>query len=209
MDGRKLLSLAPMYRLCSWSVGAEHMRRQYSQQYIRAQRGQRVLDLGCGPGDMLAFLPDVDYEGYDISEAYIKAARDKFGDRGRFSAVRVDELREREWPEPFDLVLATAVLHHLDDGEAAVLFDIARRALRPSGRLVTLDGCYRAGQSAIARMLLNLDRGQYVRTEQAYARLASAAFGSVRTSLREDLAAVPYTYIIMECAAPLSPPPRG
>jgi SAM-dependent methyltransferase len=203
MIRRALLSLAPAYRLCSWTVGADQMRRQYSNEYIRAQPGQRVLDLGCGPGDMLEYLPDVDYEGYDISDAYIKAAQAKFGTRGKFFHERVEGLKTRPWPEPYDLVLGTAVLHHLSDEEAMSLFQIAARAGRPGGRLVTLDGCYRDGQSRIARTLLKMDRGQFVRSEEEYRRLAGTAFGSVRAAIREDLAAIPYTYIIMECADPL------
>ena len=37
----------------------------------------------CGPADILAFLPEIDYLGIDYLESYIAAARRGFGNRGR------------------------------------------------------------------------------------------------------------------------------
>ena len=74
----------------------------------------------------------------------------------------------------FSLVMATGVLHHLDDERAARLYELARRALRPNGRLITYDGCFVPEQSKTARWLLSHDRGKFVRTREAYLRLASA-----------------------------------
>ena len=99
----------------------------------------------------------------------------------------------------FDVVLATGVIHHLDDVQAAALFGLARLALRPAGRLVTFDGCRVPQQSRLARWLLAKDRGKFVRTQEEYLRLASARFANVELDLRHDLLRVPYTHLIMRC----------
>jgi SAM-dependent methyltransferase len=101
----------------------------------------------------------------------------------------------------FDLVLATAVLHHLDDDEAVQLFEVAREVLKPGGRLITLDGCFVADQSSITRFILSRDRGRYVRTKDAYLSLAQKSFKDVQLSIHHDLIRIPYTHIIMECMA--------
>jgi SAM-dependent methyltransferase len=99
----------------------------------------------------------------------------------------------------FDIVLATGVLHHLDDEEARELFRTAREALRPGGRLVTLDGCYVDGQSRMARYLLSRDRGKFVRAPEAYVRLARSQFEDVQASVRDDLLRIPYTHVALVC----------
>ena len=101
----------------------------------------------------------------------------------------------------FDIVLATAVLHHLNDDEAIQLFKIARSTLKPHGRLITLDGCYTQGQSWLKRFILSKDRGRYVRTEDQYCALASGIFPDIKISIHHNLTRIPYTHIIMECTA--------
>jgi SAM-dependent methyltransferase len=104
-----------------------------------------------------------------------------------------------EEPSSFDLVMANGVLHHLDDAQAKAMLRIAGTALRPNGRLVTLDGCFVPGQSWVARTLLRMDRGKYVRTQPAYEALARSCFAQVEASVRHDLLNLPYTLLIMTC----------
>jgi SAM-dependent methyltransferase len=98
------------------------------------------------------------------------------------------------------IVVATGVVHHLDDAEAKNLFAVAKAALNPGGRLVTLDGCYEPGQSRIAKMLLDNDRGKFVRTESGYRVIATAVFPHVTCTVLHDMFRMPYTVIIMECS---------
>jgi len=185
-------------------VGRDTARSVYAREHQRLAPGQRVLDLGCGPADILQFLPAVEYVGYDINPAYIERARRRFGHRGEFHCSAVTE--DLPIAQRFDLVIAHGVLHHLDDVAAGSLFRIARRALRPGGRLVTFDGCFVEGQSALARLFLSLDRGRHVRSRDAYERLARAEFDPVRSFVRHDLIRIPYTHLIMECGT--APPSR-
>ena len=99
----------------------------------------------------------------------------------------------------FDLVLATGVLHHLDDSQAVRLFDLARRALKPGARLFTYDGCFVAGQPKLARFVVSQDRGKYVRESAEYAKLAAQVFPHVRSFVRHDLLRIPYTHVILQC----------
>jgi len=193
-----ILSAAPLYRLFGRMVGATRGRRVYVQSYIRPKSGDRVLDIGCGPGDILEALPDVVYYGFDSNAEYIDAARRRFGSRATFEVAMVNPDLVKQY-DGFDLVLATGVLHHLNDNEARVLFDIAHTALKPGGALVTLDGCFVPNQSSIARTLLNLDRGRFVRAPGDYGRLAESVFPRVESHVCHDLLRVPYTHVIMRC----------
>ena len=191
---------SPWFYLFSQAIlGATGARQRFIKEYAQLTPGMRVLDIGCGPGHILEYLPaDVSYCGFDTSASYIAYARRRYGKRGAFYCQRFDSDMAREL-ESFDLVLMAGLLHHLDDREAIGLLSLVRPLLRESGSLITLDGCYAAGQSRIARFLLQRDRGACIREAGAYVRLASTAFGRVDSHVRHDLFAVPYTALVMVC----------
>jgi SAM-dependent methyltransferase len=195
-----ILGFPSGYRLFTRLVGGD-VWRVYLAEYVKPVPGEKVLDIGCGPADILTCLPEVNYTGLDISPEYIAAAKQRFGDRGRFWCGDVGLAALEREQGTFNLVLATGVLHHLDDERASKLYELARLALRPNGRLITYDGCYVPEQSRIARWMLSHDRGKFVRTREAYLRLASAHFPRVEDHLRHDLLRIPYTHLIARCSA--------
>lgn len=188
-------------RVYSWfanCIGGD-ARSVYTREYVRPVPGERIVDIGCGPADIVSELPDgVEYVGIDMSPEYIEAARARFGHRASFYCQSISsEIGVRL--APFDIAMANGVLHHLDDAQALDLLKLARASLTAGGRLVTLDGCYLPSQPAIARWLLKMDRGKHVRALEAYVELARREFGAVVPHLRQDLLRIPYTHLIMEC----------
>jgi len=202
LDPRRLLDLPIVFRWLYAVVGSREW-RIFAEEYVRARAEDRVLDVGCGPADVVAVLPrDIEYTGIDVNERYVRAAERRFAARGRFFCRALDRgLVAELGPGRFDIVVAHGLVHHLDDGEAAEFFALARTALRAGGRLVTADGCYAADQSPAARYLLSRDRGRHVRTRNAYVALAARSFSDVSSHLRHDTYRVPYTMIFLECRA--------
>lgn len=200
MKLNSILELPAAYKLFSALVGADNSQTVLVNEYVRPSTGYKILDIGCGPGNILDYLPRVDYYGFDFNPSYIDSAVKRFGQRGQFFCQRVSEADVfLKQPDSFDIVLAVGILHHLDDAEAMQLFEIAKYALKSGGRLVTYDGCYEEGQSKAARYLLSRDRGEFVRTQPEYTHLAHTRFDKVTASIRHDLLRIPYTHIIMEC----------
>ena len=193
----KALAVPAVYRAWGWFVGGSDP-GAFAREHIRARAGQRVLDIGCGPGDIVRHLPRVDYVGFDANPDYITTATRNHGDRGRFYCQRVNEQSLSDH-DGFDIVLAVGVLHHLDDDEADKLFRLAHAALVPGGRLVTLDGVFVKGQNPVARMIIARDRGEHVRDEAGYRRIADLTFSKVKAVVRSDLLRIPYTHLILEC----------
>ena len=201
LDLRRILSQPIAYRIFSSVIARKGSRALHVRENIRAIAGNRILDIGCGPGDILEHLPEVDYHGFDLNEAYIDFAKKEYSGRGQFYCRSVEKAFLPGDPHSYDVVIANAILHHLSDDEAASLFRLAHHALKPGGRLVTFDGCYVEGQNKIARYLLSRDRGKYVRTAEGYLALAKNTFTTVDHKIYENLLRLPYTHIVLECIA--------
>jgi cyclopropane fatty-acyl-phospholipid synthase-like methyltransferase len=164
--------------------------------YLTLRPGMRVIDIGCGPGHLLHHLPEgIDYNGFDIDEAYIAHARRRFGHLGKFHCRHFDAAAAREFAGT-DVVMMNGVLHHISDDDLRTTLSEIRSALRDDGVLFTLDGCYREGQSRIAKWLLDNDRGEFVRDQNGYDHVLRSVFKKVNLAIRDDYSRLPYTFII-------------
>lgn len=194
---RSILSARWVYSGFQAAVGSRRYYEQLVAAYVRPQPGDRILDIGCGPADILGVLGVVDYVGFDSEERYIRSAEERWGGSGaRFELGDVSEVDLHDFGS-FDVVLAVGVLHHLDDAPAAGVFDIAMRVLNPGGRVVTVDPCHEDGQHPVARLLISNDRGQNVRSAEEYRRLATTRFTDAHVDVRRDLLRVPYSHAIV------------
>jgi len=98
-------------------------------------RDSRILDVACGPGNLLEFLADegfADLQGIDLSEEQVAIARKKFP-----HVVCGDALEYlRNHPETYGLITAFDILEHLTKAEALEFLEAVRNALAPAGRII-------------------------------------------------------------------------
>lgn len=198
---RSVLSRPGAYDLLQRALGSLAYRRHIAEELVRARPGDRVLDIGCGPGDLVADLPDTTYVGFDPSAAYIDSAVQRYGERGEFFVGGVDEVAAEDLGT-FDRVVAVGVLHHLHDDAARSLWALARDVLAPGGHVVTVDACFHEGQARIARWLAARDRGTAVRPVEEYGHLADEYFDDVAVRLHTDLLRIPYSHAVVVASDP-------
>jgi SAM-dependent methyltransferase len=194
---RSILAIPEAYQLWWNLVGGPAWAKVLVNEYIQPIPGGRILEIGCGPGTILRYLPQSEYLGFDLSSRYIELAKKRFP-QAEFVCERVSQFSLAKH-HSFDVVLALGIVHHLEDEEAKQLFQIAYEALKPGGKLVTVDGVWAHDQSATARWLLARDRGEHVRSEPEYLGIASRVFGKIKPSVRHDLLRIPYSHMILEC----------
>ena len=110
-----------------WNYGADML------PLLAPSPGERILDLGCGPGQLTAKIAEAGAQvvGIDASPEMIGQARQNYP---QLTFKLADATRFAFEGEPFDAVFSNAVLHWVLDAEAAVR-NIAA-ALKPGGRFV-------------------------------------------------------------------------
>jgi SAM-dependent methyltransferase len=199
LDPRAILNHPAIYTNYQKLVGGYNARKRFVEDYVKAKPNDKILDIGCGPGDILDFWPEVDYTGIDLDPSYIKKAQHKYGTRGKFICSGVEDLK-LDLDSHFDIVIAAGVIHHLDAGQSKKLFDTAKAVLKADGKFVSLDGCYIPNQNKISEFLLKKDRGEFVRTLPEYETLAKSSFNNVESQIEERYFNIPYTLIIMSCS---------
>lgn len=101
------------YEVVDWASAASQRRRFEVLVSEVPLEGKALLDVGCGMGDLAAFLAERDiptaYTGVDVLEKMIRACRQRFRDR-RF--VRADVFADEPFPpESFDVVFCSGVFN--------------------------------------------------------------------------------------------------
>jgi cyclopropane fatty-acyl-phospholipid synthase-like methyltransferase len=191
-----ILSHPALYQAYQNAGGFFGARIKAIADYLTLRPGMRIIDIGCGPGHLLAHLPEgIDYTGFDIDETYIAYARRSFGHLGTFHCRYFDAEAAREFAGA-DVVMMNGVLHHIGDEDLKFTLANIRAVLKDDGVLFTTDGCYREGQSPIAKWLLDNDRGEFIRDESGYAKVLGGAFEKVKLAIRDDYSRLPYTFVI-------------
>jgi SAM-dependent methyltransferase len=188
-----VLALPGGFDLYQRLVGAPGSKRRFVEEFVRARPGDRVLDLGCGTGALLEYLPDgISYVGVDADARYVDAARRRHGRRGTF--VHTDATSYVPGGD-FDVALAYGVVHHLDDEQARRFLRVARSATV----FVAAEPCATPAAGALESFLMHHDRGRHIRTESAYRQLASEVFDRVESRLVPGTYRIPYTLAILTC----------
>jgi ubiquinone/menaquinone biosynthesis C-methylase UbiE len=152
-------------RLCN-NYGAV---KSHFAQYLDTS-DKDILEIGCSTGNCASALVAMErnrYVGIDIVPGYIELAR-----RRHYAGTFI-EMNGRKLAFPnnsFDLILFIAALHHMEDQLVQACLAEVRRVIRSDGMVLCAEPVFTKGR-AFSTLLLTLDRGKHIRTEQGYRAL--------------------------------------
>ncbi|MWN89681.1 bifunctional demethylmenaquinone methyltransferase/2-methoxy-6-polyprenyl-1,4-benzoquinol methylase UbiE [Gilliamella sp. Pra-s65] len=127
------------------SFGIHRIWKKITIEYSSVRKGQKVLDLAGGTGDLTAkFSQLVGDDGLvilaDINESMLKVGRDKLRDKGLIKNIEYVQANAEELPfadNYFDCITISFGLRNVTDKEKALRS--MWRVLKPGGRLLILE----------------------------------------------------------------------
>jgi len=181
-DLRDILNVPFIYDSYQEIVGGNLIRRKFVVDYVRAKPGDTVVDIGCGPAQLLRWLPEMNYIGFDTNTKYIDLAQKAYGHRGLFLVGDTKKLETDGRLLNADIVICCTMLHHLDDAQVLHVMRFAHKILKPGGRLVCCEPCLAPDHGVFRDWMMSLDRGLYIRSEEGYRKLVTQAFPNISTA---------------------------
>jgi SAM-dependent methyltransferase len=161
---------ADLWRLGQWLVAPDARRRLIRA--VKPEDGQ-ILDVGCGP-DSLLWAAELEPTGVDISAEFARAFR------RRSERIVVASATDLPFADDiFDSVYSFGLLHHLSDADATVAVLEMLRVTRHGGRTLVLDAVLplSSWRRPVAALLRHMDRGHWMRRQEAIEALLSATGG--------------------------------
>lgn len=111
--------------------------------YFKIQDGMKVLDVGCGRGEMALYCASkgADAIGIDYSDAAIKLANLARNKQSKYiqskaKFIKMDAKKLKFYPSSFDMVILSGVVEHLYPEELDIVFKEIKRVLKPNGKAV-------------------------------------------------------------------------
>ena len=131
---------------------------------------KKVLDFGCGIGTNSWIFQPQNYIGIDCDSKRISWANKMYEDYN-FIAVKKSSLPIDS--NTMDYVFIMAVLHHMPSDLILLYLDEFTRVLKQNGKILVIEPCLSQEKPINNWFMKSLDKGKYLRNQEAYLELFS------------------------------------
>ena len=187
-----------VYKIIQYVMSGTSFRNSIIKKNIR-KSNLKILDIGCGPAQILEQIPQCDYYGYDIDQRSIQYAKKKYHQKNyHFYCKKFNKTEVKKLPK-FDFVIFFGILHHLSDREADKMLTLCKRIMKKNSKLLTEDPIIVEKQNIIAKFLIKKDRGTNVRQKKEYINLLKKHFKKMKNKVTHQFF-IPYTWFTTICS---------
>ena len=187
-----------VYRIIQYIMSGTSFRNSIIKKNIK-KSNLKILDIGCGPAQILEQIPRCDYYGYDIDQRSIQYAKKKYRQKNyHFYCKKFNKTEIKKLPK-FDFVIFFGILHHLSNKEADKMLTLCKRIMKKNSKLLTEDPILVEKQNIIAKFLIEKDRGINVRQKKEYINLLKKHFKKIKNKVTHQFF-IPYTWFTTICS---------
>ncbi len=193
---RKILSMGILYKTVQFVFSEKNSKKYILENIVEpAGKNCRILDLGCGPGNLVEFMPkDISYIGFDVNDNYIRTAQAANSDRDntQFVLAQTSEMFSNpDLPDnSVDVAIVHGVFHHVTDEIASEMLELGQKKLKKGGVMLTLEPLWYEGQSSFRKWLMSKDRGKNIKDEadwKSFYQTRAADWADISFDIRGDL----------------------
>ena len=194
---KRILNQAIVYNFYQNLIGSRRYLRLYSENFIQAKDGQKILDIACGTGNIIEFLPkNIDYTGVDYSLKYIEFCKKKFP---QFSFICANSFEDMGLDMKYDIIICEALISNGSDYQVMKLFESIKRFSTKSTKILISEMNYTLETPFVEKKLYLSERGSYLRYRDEYINLISEYFNIKKYTIVEKPYYIPYQKIVFEC----------
>jgi len=189
---KDILKFPILYEISQKIFLADNFRKKILKKIVK-DKNLNILDIGCGPGNMIKYLNFNKYYGFDTDERYIEYAKKKFKNCNFFCEIFSESSIKKI--DKIDTVILFGILHHINNNEVYELLKNIKLALKNKYKIIILDPVFEDGQNLIAKFLIKNDRGKFIRTSKEYIELFKKLNFNPSFKIYHQKI-VPYTWIV-------------
>jgi SAM-dependent methyltransferase len=185
----KIFNFPLIYNLYQKIIFRKDSKNKIFNEYIKVNKKDLVLDIGCGPGNYRQLIKSENYFGIDINCKSIDQAKEIYPN-DNFDCLPVQEISSK-LNKNFDKIILLGLLHHISDQDAINLFNDLKNVVMPQSQVFCLDTSFKKNQKFFSKMMAKLDKGNHVRFPEELEKLVDKEFYTIDVKMFDNLLRVP------------------
>ena len=167
-----LLKYKVIYRLYQNIIRKKNNEYNFIKYIFQQHKNINVLDICCGDSYILDYIKNYinNYIGIDNNSNYLKNSKKKFP---KFSFIysdieRINKIKKLNQSK-INFIFINGAIHHLSDSKVTNLISYLNKNF-PNAKFLFIDPL-RGENKFINKLMINLDRGKYIRTKKKYKKI--------------------------------------
>ena len=136
---------------------------------IHNENVKHIVEIGCADSIILNNLGEkYFYNGFDVEDNFIQKSKLKFSNnkKYKFENKSIHEIILDDYDEKETIILLVGVFHHVNDNYIKIFLKKSEKF-----KVYAIDAVRSEDHNFFTKLLMNFDKGKYIRFEDQYKRL--------------------------------------